>query len=140
MKLLSHASASPLENLPDRIRRARRIAQITQAELARSVGVSASAVAQWEQACGTRPGTAHLVAVSRMISISLEWLATGEGTPRKASLTKQDCAVALDVYARDMAEEILLTEFRKLPASARRHLLEFMREMAVVRHTVRKRG
>ena len=52
----------PLECLSDRIRRARRLAGISQAVLAVQVGVGPSAVAQWELPTGTTPTIDHLAA------------------------------------------------------------------------------
>lgn len=140
MKIPSQAVSGGLENLPDRIRRVRRIAKVTQAELARSVGVSASAVAQWEQPNGTRPGISHLIAVSRLAAISLDWLATGEGKPRRASIEPAEHAISPDMYACDLLEESLLFEFRKLSLRARRALMDFIHEFAAGKRTPRKRG
>lgn len=47
--------------------------------LASELGVSRSALAQWEMAKGTSPSVEHLVALARRSGMSFEYLATGRG-------------------------------------------------------------
>ena len=47
-----------------RIRKARRLASITQNELAHRIGVKRSAVTQWENANGTKPNVEHLIRIA----------------------------------------------------------------------------
>lgn len=60
-----------------RIRRCRTLMRLSQGELARRVGVHRSAVTQWEREGGTRPCIEHLAAISIVINVPFEWLATG---------------------------------------------------------------
>lgn len=60
-----------------RLRQARRYADMTQADLAKHCGVSRGAVALWEAAepeHRTKPTTDHLIAVSKATRVPLEWL------------------------------------------------------------------
>lgn len=60
-----------------RLRQARRFADMTQADLATQCGVSRGAVALWEAAepeHRTKPTTDHLIAISKATGVPLEWL------------------------------------------------------------------
>lgn len=129
MKMPSGAEESGLDRLPDRMRRARRIASISQASLAQAVGISPSAVAQWEQVDGTVPGLAHLIAVARVTGVSVDWLATGGGRPRNVAAPEEQATLVADAYARDASEEGLLREFRGMAPRARRLMIELIEEL-----------
>lgn len=61
----------------ERLRAARRYADLTQREVAIAVGLTRSAVAQWEAAevdQRTRPSVEHLIVVSKLTKAPLEWL------------------------------------------------------------------
>lgn len=60
-----------------RLRQARRYADLTQAQLAVECGVSRGAVALWEAEESehrTKPTTDHLIAISKATGVPLEWL------------------------------------------------------------------
>lgn len=139
MKKPSDTEGAGLAHLPDRLRRARRLASISQAALAQAVGISASAVAQWEQVEGTLPGLAHLVAVARVTGVSIDWLATGVGRPRQAVAPEEHATLVADAYARDAAEESLLREFRVMTPRARRLLVELVEELGQAGSRARRR-
>lgn len=63
-----------------RIRLARRSARLTQCELAARLGLSRSAVAQWESADGSSPSASNLGRMAMELGCSYEWLATGRGS------------------------------------------------------------
>lgn len=61
----------------ERLRAARRYADLTQREVAIAVGLTRSAVAQWEAAEAeqrTRPSADHLIVFSKLTKAPLEWL------------------------------------------------------------------
>ena len=61
----------------ERLRAARRYADLTQREVAIAVGLTRSAVAQWEAAEAeqrTRPSAEHLIVFSKLTKAPLEWL------------------------------------------------------------------
>lgn len=71
-----HPSFMPTQ-LWQRLRQARRFADMTQADLAVRCHVSRGAVALWEAAepeHRTKPTTDHLIAVSKATGVPLEWL------------------------------------------------------------------
>lgn len=103
-----------------RIRSARQAARLTQTELAARLGLSRSAVAQWESATGSMPSTASFAGIAAALACNFEWLATGQG-PRTsgrhpASDARSDAPPAVDVryFARDDDEERLMEAFRAL--------------------------
>lgn len=70
--------------MAERIRRARRLAGLTQRAVAAALGVGRSAVAQWELEPGTRPCEANLRALAALLGCSRDWLA-GISEPQRAS-------------------------------------------------------
>jgi transcriptional regulator with XRE-family HTH domain len=133
MKISSDASARR-EHLTDRIRRARRHAQLSQTQLAARLGVTASAVAQWEHPHGTSPEIVRLDAIAQATGVNIEWLAVGRGPQTKRPLAGNDIpAVKLEFFAQDDAEEALLQQYRALPPRARHLLSEFLNAIAPAR-------
>lgn len=88
--------------LPMRIRRARSLSRITQAELARRLDVKRSAVSQWESAHGTTPSVPHLIRIAVETGTCFEWLATGRG-PSRLEHDVSDALVLKD-FAQDELE------------------------------------
>jgi len=114
--------------LPTRIRRARLAAKLSQAELARRVGVMRSAVTQWEHPEGTSPSMHHLLRVAVETGTCIEWLATARGPMRTEA--EEPTAVLIDDYAQDPNESEALLRFRRLPAQKRRIALQILEVLA----------
>lgn len=70
--------------MAERIRRARRVAGLTQRAVAAALGVGRSAVAQWELEPGTRPSEANLRALAALLGCPRDWLA-GVSESQRAS-------------------------------------------------------
>jgi transcriptional regulator with XRE-family HTH domain len=110
--------------LAARIRRARRIAGISQQALADALGVTRSAVSNWESDSGVRPATDRLAVMARALHVGFEWLATGRGEMRMCSsasvaTTVEDCAKV------DCPHELnLLHAYRRAPARVKALLQE----------------
>lgn len=96
-----------------RIRRARRLAAVTQSELARRIGVQRSAVTQWENAGGTTPSVVHLAQIACEMRVCFEWLATGRGPARPEEGAFDDAAMLQD-FAFDEVESRVLIGLRRL--------------------------
>ena len=115
--------------LPTRIRKARLAAQLTQAELARRIGVKRSAVTQWEHPLGTSPSMHHLIQIAIETGTCVEWLGTGRGPGRcdgkdtASAPPREDCA-------QDASESEALLRFRKLPAQKRRIALQILKVLS----------
>lgn len=104
-----------------RIRMARRKMGISQEALAQLVGVSRSAVANWESTrTNTYPSTERLQRLARETGVSYEWLGTGRGSP-----TLQDTDIpAVDAeLVEDPLERVLLEGFRASSEPLRQGLL-----------------
>jgi transcriptional regulator with XRE-family HTH domain len=125
MKDSSASAQSASARLKDRVQTARCCAGLSKAELARRVGVSVSAVVQWEHPEGTRPSARHLAAVAECTAIAFEWLATGRG-PMRISADDGPPALAPAAIAVTLFEERLLDVARKLPAHRHEALIEFL--------------
>jgi transcriptional regulator with XRE-family HTH domain len=107
-------------SLQSRIRHARRIAKLSQAALAESLGVRSSAVAQWELPDGTRPTVNHMLAVAAATGVAFEWLATGRGDVAPGC---EMPVVDSSAFALDDTEERLLVAFRRLPGRKKKGVL-----------------
>lgn len=116
-----------LNGLSNRIRRARRLAGISQEKLAHHLGLHRTSVAQWERDA-SRPNTGNLVNIALFTGVSMEWLATGRGDCPEAGSEDADHRHA--AYASDELEERLLHAFRLHRFCARQPLVEFIEQSA----------
>ncbi|WP_242113287.1 helix-turn-helix domain-containing protein [Luteimonas aquatica] len=107
-----------------RVRKARSLVRLSQAELARRVGVKRSAVTQWENPEGTTPSVEHLIQIALLTSTNFEWLATGRGP--SSNVANEPAPVIVDDYARDEYESHMLTQLRLLPTVKRRMALDII--------------
>jgi transcriptional regulator with XRE-family HTH domain len=107
-----------MRSMSTRIRRARMSAEVSQAELARRIGVDRSSVTQWEHPRGTCPSVGHLAQIAVETAVCFEWLATGRGAsePKPGAF---DTAVVMEDFARDAIEERALAALRRLSARRR---------------------
>lgn len=112
-----------------RIRRARTLAAITQAELARRVGVQRSAVAQWESAGGTSPSVTHLARIATETVVCFEWLATGRG-PSRPDPSQLEIAVMTQDFALDELESRALQALRRISPPKKRKLIQVLELLA----------
>jgi transcriptional regulator with XRE-family HTH domain len=120
--------------LADRIRIARRSARLSQAQLAVSLSVASSAVAQWESPNGTTPRLDKLPAIAAAVGVNVEWLLTGAGAKRRSKTDEAETpALALDSFARDTDEELLLRQFRRLPVRTRGVFIGLLNELSARR-------
>ncbi|MFM2482767.1 S24 family peptidase [Celerinatantimonas sp. YJH-8] len=65
------------ESIGDRIRRVRKELKLTQKDIAKSIGVSAASVTQWERG-DTTPKGANLIALCNRLKLDPAWLQTGK--------------------------------------------------------------
>lgn len=68
-----------MARLYQRVREARKLIGLSQEQLAGEIGVSRSAVAQWEMSDGTSPSVENLIALAQRSGMAFEFLATGRG-------------------------------------------------------------
>ena len=111
---------------PNRIRHARRLANLTQARLAEAIAVGASAVAQWELPSGTSPTAEHMERIATVCGVSFEWLATGRGLAVIGDA--ETPAVEAFQLAADEHEDRLLIAFRRIARRKREAFVRWMEE------------
>lgn len=122
--------------MQERIRRARRRAELSQAELARRIKVQRSAVSNWESASEILPSMQNLIGIAKVCKVSLEWLGTGRGGMSKDPEVLADIAAA-DAELVDAHEERdLLAAFRNLPRRSQHLVIELVQAM----QTGKRRG
>lgn len=102
-----------MSSMSTRLRRARRVAKLSQSQLAARLGIQRSAVAQWEQLHGTSPSVDHLAHVAVITGMCFEWLATGRGHPQPAAGEFEE-AVTLSDFAQNEVESQALEFMRRL--------------------------
>ena len=121
--------------LAARIRRARRIAGMSQQALADKLGVTRSAVSNWESDSGVRPATDRLAVLARTLHVSFEWIATGRGEMRLGD-GMHDKFVADSVAVVDCPHELqLLHAYRRAPAKVK----ALLQEMAILHSPTKSR-
>ncbi|WCE06107.1 helix-turn-helix domain-containing protein [Pseudoxanthomonas sp. JBR18] len=119
--------------MADRIRQARRLRSLSQTQLAQTVGVQRSAVAQWERAGGTHPSVEHLAQIAVTTQVLFEWLATGRGQiSAEASAPTEHSELLANMaenVARDEVESNVLQLMRKLSPRRRSAAYQLLRAM-----------
>jgi transcriptional regulator with XRE-family HTH domain len=114
-----------VRRLSDHSRAARRFKNWSQAELARQLGVTASAVGHWERREASAPSLARLVELAVLTQVAFEWLASGRGPMQAGGAHREggaDESVARIVLCP--MEERLVGCFRQAPPQTRALLLE----------------
>ena len=68
-------------DLAERIKQARQLKNFSQKQLASYIGVSGSAISQYESNSyfHSEPSIKKLISISKALDVSIEWLATGRG-------------------------------------------------------------
>lgn len=108
----------------ERIRRARRRAGLSQAQLAAALEVRRSAVSNWESVADVHPTMVNLAAIAQSCKVSLDWLGTGRGA---MALDEHELVQAADAELIDApAERSLLAIFRSLPRHSQALILDLL--------------
>ena len=114
-----------------RMQRARRRVGLSQVALAVQVGVSRSAVSQWEMPHHKMPNLEHLQRIAQVTQVQFEWLASGRGQMELGAMAALDSVETADaVLVEDALELRLLRAFRDTPPQARVPLVEVAEIMA----------
>ena len=114
-----------MNNLMDRIRAARKQMGLSQADVARALRISVSAVNQWEHGLVKNIKLPHFFALANLLGQDPQWLATGKpfSTARKPAMTSplsHDPALTNE-------EKLLLYQIRRLERMPRKKLIQFLR-------------
>lgn len=109
-----------MESLAVRIRQSRESKGLSQKQLAEKIGVSSSAISQYESTShfNSEPSVKNLINISKILDISVEWLMTGRGIQgikdfllNEQSIYKED--ERLISLTKEQKEMLLL--FEQLP-------------------------
>jgi len=108
----------------ERIKKLREALKISQADLAKSIGVSSGNVGDWERG-RAKPGFDALLALSRFFNKSVDWLMTGKEPtysdnvfPEEIILSRQD----IEMLPLSHTERFFLKKLRKLTEKERSEL------------------
>lgn len=110
-----------------RIRMARQSSGLSQEALAKLIGVSRGAVANWECTDGAIPATGRLGKIAKATGVSFEWLATGRGRIRP---NHGPCNSAMSAEGGDPVERRLLAAFRATPVRVRKIIVRMIESSA----------
>jgi transcriptional regulator with XRE-family HTH domain len=88
--------------------------------LARSLGVTTSAVGHWERPKGHQPSSENLIEIAKNLSVNLEWLAVGRGT------MLADDTLGADTFSLNEDEKALIKRYQELSSPSRALLAQFM--------------
>lgn len=120
-------------NLATRIRRARNHVGMSQAELARRLGVHRSCVGHWEGVSKANPGHDRLAELARLCVVSYEWLATGRGNMMLGHNPADDIPTAFGKLVDDPTALRLLRAWDAMSSRSRNALLELAEELSALR-------
>ncbi|AUB80065.1 hypothetical protein THSYN_03185 [Candidatus Thiodictyon syntrophicum] len=117
-------------SISERIREAREVKGLSQADLAATVGVSRGACGHWEQG-KTVPSVEHLAGVATVLGVRFEWLATGRGRRDYDPAVGEEHSVSWgpSVPAVSQEERELIAVLARLPPVSRLRLVEFLRSI-----------
>lgn len=110
--------------LKDRLKQARRLAQLTQSELADRVGIKQASISEIERGLSRTSG--HLVKIAQICGVDPLWLAEGVG--QSGATGEESGAPTEKLTAADMVRQMLQKAGAGLPEQARKRLLEVAEE------------
>ncbi|AMO56272.1 helix-turn-helix transcriptional regulator [Endozoicomonas montiporae] len=108
-------------NLTTRILRARKEKRLSQQALADLIGVSRSALAQWETEMSS-PSLENLRKMAEILEISFEWVATGRGNQYLTSPVDSICDTEVDGE--------IMRALNRMNLKKKRAILNVMKAMA----------
>jgi len=111
-------------DLAERLRKARRVAGMSQQELARALGVTRSAVSNWESVNPAHPASANMALLANALQVSFEWIATGRGEMRPPRAAHAAPAPEALLVVDCPHERDLLSAYRHAPVRVKAILQE----------------
>ena len=124
---LNEESIAAMNKLAERIRAAREEAGLSQADVAKALCLSRSAVNQWEQGLSKNIRLSHFFTLARLLRQDPQWLATGQVFPRAREPVVM--SPTPDYPSLTSEEKALLHQIRRLPGTLRKGLLKFLRAL-----------
>lgn len=117
---------SGMKSLADRIKAARKHADLTQRELAQRVGVSQPVISQLEK--GENLQSVHLLKIATVCGVKAEWLDTGKGSMTETDLAVRENTEGYGSGAAAKVMEMLSKHGKALTDSAQQRLLQAVSE------------
>lgn len=114
----------------DRFRSARQMAGLSQAQIARELGVARSAVAQWERQGGTYPNVKNLAEAAKLLRVRFEWLATGRGLRELDPSHVVPESPTHAVETRTPEEKAVIAMLRRMPGKKRELVRAIVQNLA----------
>lgn len=111
------------QTLATRLKRAREAKGLKQSELAKLVGITPSAISQWESGLIGRIDGANLLSAARALGVTADWLLGGIGNGPDATADERPS------YGHPLPED-LVQLWQKLTASQQADMLDQLRGIA----------
>jgi len=111
-----------MKSLADRIKAARKHADLTQRELAQKVGVSQPVISQLEK--GENLQSVHLLKIATVCGVRAEWLDTGKGSMTETDLSVRENTEGHGSGAAAKVIEMLSKHGKALTYTAQQRLLQ----------------
>ena len=124
--------------MSERIRRARRKVDLSQAGLAERLHVRRSAVSNWESASDIQPSLQNLVAISKACGVSFEWLATGRGAIGTDAELMLETPAADAELVDEQDERELLAMYRSLPRKSQQLVMALVETLQASRRRFKR--
>lgn len=105
MDKLSIAILLYMDSIAIRIRESRKAKGLSQKQLADAIGVTPSAISQYEIKSGTEPSLKNLSKIAKALDVSFEWLATGRGVKGI-----EETLIKITEHYKDDERLVLLTD------------------------------
>ncbi len=119
-----------MSTLTDRIRAAREKAGLSQTDVAKALGISASAVNQWEHGFSKNIKLQHFFALARLLGQDPQWLATGKTHPQGRQVSAMPPAPDYPSPTGD--EKALLHYVRQMPNELQKVVLRCLKGLSNV--------
>ncbi|PJE77821.1 HTH-type transcriptional regulator Xre [invertebrate metagenome] len=107
-------------NLSTRILQARKNKKLSQQSLADMIGISRSALAQWETEMSS-PSVDNLRKMAELVNVSFEWLATGRGN--------QYLSMPIDTICDTQVDQEIMRSISTLELKKKRAILSVIQTM-----------
>lgn len=126
--------------LADRVRRGRKLAGMSQKQLAQALGVQRSTVANWESIDDITPGADRLRRLASACNVSFEWLATGRGEMSLPGHIHEVPAVENLLVLEEPREIRLVLAWRNAPARIKQLIVEMAESHAPAARRVQQKA
>ena len=114
----------------DRFRSARQMAGLSQAQVAKELGVARSAVAQWEREGGTYPNVRNLAEAAKLLRVRFEWLATGRGLRELGPIQAASECPGHPSESQTPEEKAVIALLRRMPGKKRELVRAIVQNLA----------